>query len=29
MSMLACVNMGMSDNHPIYHMCVIKQSNAS
>ena len=29
MSMFAYVNMGMNDNHPIYHMGMIKQSNAS
>lgn len=29
MSMFACVDMGMNDNHPIYHMGMFKQSNAS
>lgn len=29
MSMLACVNVGMNDNHPVYHMGMIKQSNTS
>ncbi len=29
MSVLACVYMGMNDNHPIYHMGMVEQGHAS